>query len=124
MIDAEQWQPIATARKDGSKMLGFFPEIGVQMMAWVARSSHWEIHGRFLPIFDPTHWMVLPDILPYPHDTVPRDGTVILAEFDTIGVVVAQWAALDGAAAQWNHGRWLPGAEPLRWDRLPSSPRT
>lgn len=68
------WQPIATAPKDGTVVLlanDAHPEMGVHAMAWKAEMGHWEGH-QFTPgthgarFWDrdatnqPTHWQPLP----------------------------------------------------------------
>lgn len=57
-----QWQPIETARKDGTYVIGLFNGI-VAQMKWSngggSHSYHWMALGRLTPI-DPTHWMPLP----------------------------------------------------------------
>lgn len=57
-----QWQPIETAWKDGTYVIGLFNGI-VAQMKWSngggSHSYHWMALGRWTPI-DPTHWMPLP----------------------------------------------------------------
>lgn len=121
-----KWQDIKTAPKDGTRLIGWVPNLGVQVIEWVTTdvSSHWSIHGPWLAMFDPSHWMPMPiDPLPRTAETAPKDGTLILAEFEGLGVTVANWSSpAAGCVAQWNHGWWLQGGDPIRWDRLPSCP--
>jgi len=63
------WQPIATAPKDGTAVLGYFPG----RRGYVARQDvvpiHWSGWGGGVwedvnggkPSAEPTHWMPLPD---------------------------------------------------------------
>jgi hypothetical protein len=59
-----EWQPIETAPKDGTWVLGFFPYYGVNQMQWHDGNRklehHWMLFGRLTPT-DPTHWMPLPE---------------------------------------------------------------
>lgn len=58
-----QWQPIDTAPKDGTYVIGLFNGL-VAQMKWSNGSGshcyHWMALGRWTPI-DPTHWMPLPE---------------------------------------------------------------
>ena len=61
-----EWQPIETAPKVGTWVLGFFPNYGVevQQMRWHDLNGqhvfHWMIFGM-LTLSGPTHWMPLPE---------------------------------------------------------------
>lgn len=70
------WQPIETAPKDGTPILGygvwdFKRDDGNQqwiyVIAWCSRRNEWiEAEGECYQDFGPTHWMPLP---PYPTDS-------------------------------------------------------
>lgn len=72
--DINIWQPIETAPKDGTKILGYDPDIGVSTMSYfddgslVFYSKSWiialfdvcdECYPKPIGI-NPTHWMPLP----------------------------------------------------------------
>jgi hypothetical protein len=63
------WQPIETAPKDGTRILGYFPRnagyasrLDVQPIAWVGWGGGvWETLGGGKPLdSEITHWMPLP----------------------------------------------------------------
>lgn len=65
-----EWQPIETAPKDGTRILGYFPfrhgyvsRQDVQPIAWVGWGGGcWETLGGWKPLDNEiTHWMPLPD---------------------------------------------------------------
>jgi hypothetical protein len=65
------WQPIETAPKDGTWVLGYFPMLGVSQMKWFSYGSyteHWMRFGGWTPVDNPTHWMPLPEP---PHEKTP-----------------------------------------------------
>lgn len=64
----EKWQPIETAPKDGTAVLGFFPGLvgyvarqDVQPINWSGWGGGvWAVNGRNDSSQRPTHWMPLP----------------------------------------------------------------
>lgn len=65
-----QWQPIETAPKDGTIIIGLFSHIGcvkapcVRVISWNYDLEYWEIHvGRGCGVtnFTPTHWTPIPE---------------------------------------------------------------
>ena len=59
-----RWQPIATAPKDGTEILGLFPDYHLRMNV---TSMFWDVPGFWVNAFEdedyhaePTHWMPLP----------------------------------------------------------------
>lgn len=58
-----QWQPIETARKDGTYVIGLFNGV-VAQMKWSNGGRrycyHWMALGRWTPI-EPTHWIPMPE---------------------------------------------------------------
>jgi len=65
-----KWQPIETAPKDGTRVLGYSPEFGYDTPVCVAMI--WDKHERgwFADQYDsagkinPTHWVSLPPLPP------------------------------------------------------------
>jgi hypothetical protein len=63
-----EWQPISTAPKDGSKILGYWPPIGpfgsyMAVFSWDAPTGYCAGWTKGVsPTFgdDPSHWMLLP----------------------------------------------------------------
>ena len=60
------WQSIETAPKDGTHILAFIPERELDLIyvvKWLSgRANHWEeADGEQFAIYDPTHWMPLPE---------------------------------------------------------------
>lgn len=58
MREALEWQPIATAPKDGGDLLLFIPSYGVGIGSWLTMSKAWCYSDRYDD--PPTHWMSLP----------------------------------------------------------------
>jgi hypothetical protein len=60
---AQQWQPIETAPKDGTEILGFTrygkrpDEFEIYVVWW---DGGWEAHGCSTAFAAPSHWMPLP----------------------------------------------------------------
>lgn len=53
------WQPIATAPKDGTRVLAVNVKYGNVRVSWFDRPH--ETWAAFSLISEPTHWMPLPD---------------------------------------------------------------
>jgi len=59
-----EWQPIATAPKDGTKVLVFCvrePKPLIACSEWVPNCGNWAVVGCDKFIRDPSHWMPLPE---------------------------------------------------------------
>lgn len=64
-----EWQDIASAPKDGTRIMGWWPRAGDNGMCgiaeWIAPARdycpHWTWDGAWTPGIEPTHWMPLPD---------------------------------------------------------------
>lgn len=61
------WRPIETAPKDGTRLLGYYPQnedyIRVGVIQWMKPRGydyHWTWDGSWMPD-DPTHWQPLPE---------------------------------------------------------------
>lgn len=64
----QEWQPIETAPKDGTRILGRYPNPGIDPLAYEVRpmvfnsgNGKWWLGGAW---FIPTHWMPLPAAVP------------------------------------------------------------
>lgn len=69
---SNQWQPIETAPRDGTQILGFAEWEGMIVCNWLDCSEIWEQSPKYAwaknydtvdmsyETFDPTHWMPLP----------------------------------------------------------------
>ena len=55
-----EWQPIATAPKDGTAILGYFPSGLMKVAQWIDHQNRWAGFG-FGFVGTPTHWMPLPE---------------------------------------------------------------
>lgn len=64
----QQWQPIETAPKDGTMILGWLPNFNGEprsmSMKWISPYSGWSIHGH--GGLSPSHWR--------PHSQPPNEG--------------------------------------------------
>jgi len=57
------WQPIATAPKDGTTVLLFAPGWDSAKTGWTFGKDDWQdcpFHHHGYPAYEPTHWMPLP----------------------------------------------------------------
>lgn len=60
--EADGWQPIETAPKDGTRILAFVPRYGATTAHFDARNTHRFIcHSVLNREAQPTHWMPLPE---------------------------------------------------------------
>lgn len=64
MSEKMTWQPIETAPKDGTRILSYSDQEGVQCISWWRDGdtswSEWCSPDGYT-VFDPTHWMPLPE---------------------------------------------------------------
>ena len=143
------WQPIATAAKDGRKILGFDPSLlGIVIAEWdgsgwyVDKASQDGLGFENTPL---THWAPLPDPpdgdytidrapsgfwgtkTPWqPIETAPRDGTeLLLCAADTLVLGrfyrgVGQWADVDKALGSKAGWFWAFAIRPTHWMPLPN----
>lgn len=66
-IEAYRWQPIETAPRDGTEILGWCSRLGRHIVSWGCQPQH-NPHSFWVSstckvshIDQPTHWMELPD---------------------------------------------------------------
>jgi hypothetical protein len=67
-IVADLWQPIESAKLDGTRVIAWWPHLGEAVVAWISqggrRHGSWTFSGlpsvKHSPVTPPTLWMPLP----------------------------------------------------------------